>query len=1054
MIDRPSRGKNSAWFDFFFVRPVPAVIWIMLIILIGFTAYNSLTKESLPDLEIPEASIITEWPGATPDMIEKRITQPLENTLRGVKGVKSIHSSSYDEMSIVAVRFRVECGLGESMQLLNRKVLQAQALLPPEAKRSRVEETSVRDLPIASFALSGRVEQSTLQDLAKKLKRRLQKIPGIKKTVIYGAREQVVKVQLHPARMRELGVPASLVRQRIMAHNYDSPWGAFENQQLSFRLKMSGTYRELDDLRSLPIERLPQGRLIRLSDLAEVKQGFMGRKTQVSLSWQGRPFNPVLTIEVLKAAGKDTIKLVKAAKKAVFEMRDSAAWPPGVSCTLVGNDGRVIQEELERGFNNGWQAMLAVFLVLLFMLTWREALVAAVLVPLTLMASLVVLWALGYSFNLLVMVGMILALGLLVDDFILILEGMHEGIYLKGLGLVESIKYTLSSFAVPSLSGSITTILVLLPLAFVGGVDGKFIRLIPLTAAICLTISYLISILLGPPLARLAFRNREKAHGPGYMDRLTQRAGAGLSAWLQKRVLRSRRTATGWIVCAVGLFIMSLGLFSLMNDTLYPKEDGRELGILVELSPESKLSYSAKVAEKIGDILRAKPYFQYVTMVVGQRPSFCISSFHDLMAPQTASNLIGFNCMLKPRKNRDRLGHEYVEPLRRELKSALVKEPGVRLFFSPKTGGASGEDPLQIDIQGEDMKRLRKIALAVKRRLARVPGVVDVRDNLGPARTELRLKPLRESLDFHQVEQEELARQLIAFMEHEKVGDFYRPGSLDNLPIRLGAWWPSQKGVMAKGPCNWIELEKLFVINAQGKAVSLWNLTRPVMEQTSGVITHKNAERSVTVMAKLNDVYVSEVIRQMMPVLDEMQKDWPQGYSYEFAGEKEVSQEVYQTMFKMFVIALVLLYAILALLFDSLAQPVIILSTVIFALTGVFAGFFISGLPFSFSAAIGIVALTGIVVNDAIVIITTMNRQLASGHGLIRAALNGASERLRPIVSTTVTNLAGLTPLALSDPGWSPLCLAIIFGEIAATVGALVLVPALYVAITPKGKAY
>ncbi len=220
------------------------------------------------------------------------------------------------------------------------------------------------------------------------------------------------------------------------------------------------------------------------------------------------------------------------------------------------------------------------------------------------------------------------------------------------------------------------------------------------------------------------------------------------------------------------------------------------------------------------------------------------------------------------------------------------------------------------------------------------------------------------------------------------------------------------------------------------------------MDEAHRVITHKNGHRSVTVLSKLSTAYVSEVIEHMRPILDEMQKEWPKGYSYEFAGEKEV-EGTYNKMLKVFILAMVLIYAILALLFDSLVQPGIILFTVLCALIGVFGGFFLFDIPFSFSASIGIVALVGIVVNDAIIMVETMNNHLRAGKDRMEAAMHGASDRLRPIVSTTITNFAGLMPLALSDPGWAPLCQAIIFGEVTATIGAVLFMPAIFVLVTP-----
>jgi len=331
-----------------------------------------------------------------------------------------------------------------------------------------------------------------------------------------------------------------------------------------------------------------------------------------------------------------------------------------------------------------------------------------------------------------------------------------------------------------------------------------------------------------------------------------------------------------------------------------------------------------------------------------------------------------------------------------------------------------------------------------------VPGVVDVRDNMGPEGTELRFRPMHEAMDYYGVSQEELAGQMVAYMEHEKVGRMRRSEGRDDLDIRLGTWWASQQGRLA-GPKGWDELELLSIINEKSRAVPLWSLAEPEMVAAQQVILHKEGRRSVTVLAKLDGAYVSEVLNRMRPQMDAMMQDWPADYTYTFAGEKEVAN-TYENMFRVFLVAIVLVYCILALLFDSLLHPGIIMSTVLFALVGVFCGFLLLEIPFSFSASIGIVALVGIVVNDAIIVVQTMNNHRKAGLDVAEAARQGAADRLRPIFSTTVTNFAGLTPLALSDPGWAPLCKAIIFGEVTATLGAVVLIPALYVLLTPARK--
>ncbi len=1034
-------------FDFLFVKPVPAIIWIGLLGFAGFLGYSSMIKESLPDLEIPQAAIVTQWPGASPLLVEKEITQKIEKQLKGMKGLKQLFSASRDNISLIAVNFKAEMPLAQAMQLLNRKVAAAEADLPKDALKPEIEETSVRDMPIISFALSGDVSQETLEIQARKMKERFEKIQGIKKASLVGERKSIVHVQLRPERLRAVGIPATLVRQVIKEHNNDFPWGHFENKDLTFTMKLQGAFRNLEELKHLVITRLPEGNVIRLSDIAVVRKTFMREMTRAALAWRGKDYVRVVAVHLFKAPGKDTNVLVDKAKKAVADMQQSKAWEKGIKINNLGDEAEVIRDELDRGFNNGCQAMLAVFIVLMVMLTWREALIAAFSVPVTLLGATAVLWAMGYTFNLLVIVGMILALGLLVDDFILIMEGMHEGIFIERLEFVAAVRRTIKTYAFPSFAGSLTTILALVPLAFVGGVDGKFISLIPITAGVCLVLSYIVSIFLGPPLSRFVLKSQTKELGPGWMDRLAEKTGHRLAVWLKANVIKTRFRAFIWVMSAILLFIFSLVGFSLMRNTLYPKEDGRGLGITVELAPNTELDETARIAERLSNILRAKPYLQYVLRVVGQKDEYSLTSFHDTLAPNQAPYIIGFSCFFVPKKERGNYAWTYVEGIRSELEGALKEEPGVRLYLSPEIGGPSGEDPVQIDIQGADFQTLIDISHQIQDQLAKVPGVVDIRDNIGPPRMDLRFRPLREALDFHKITPFDLALQMSVYTQNEKIGRFRRPGTEDDPDIRIGTYWPSQKGKIG-GPRSWRELEQLCIINSQGLPVPLWSLTEPYMDEAHRVITHKNGHRSVTVLSKLSTAYVSEVIEHMRPILDEMQKEWPKGYSYEFAGEKEV-EGTYNKMLKVFILAMVLIYAILALLFDSLVQPGIILFTVLCALIGVFGGFFLFDIPFSFSASIGIVALVGIVVNDAIIMVETMNNHLRAGKDRMEAAMHGASDRLRPIVSTTITNFAGLMPLALSDPGWAPLCQAIIFGEVTATIGAVLFMPAIFVLVTP-----
>ncbi|NDV27107.1 efflux RND transporter permease subunit [Desulfovibrio sp. JC010] len=1039
------KNKQDTIFSFFFLRRVPAVIWGLVLLGFGLVGYHSMNKEALPDLEIPTFYVTTVWEGANSAMMEKSITQKIEKELRGLKAVKRVRSTSTYSTSLIIVTFEADCSIQDSQQRLRQRVDTARNELPGSAKAPKIEFSTVNDIPVTTVALSGEVSRSVLEELGRSLRRELRRIPGVRKVNKVGIRKEVVHIQLHPDKLKEYGIPASLVREKITRNGADAPWGKFENRDLNFSLRMDGVYNELEDLKNLFIGKRFGGGIVRLEDIATVSKSHMRGAQLAALSWEGGEFETVVGLEILKSPGYDTMDMVDKIRRELSKTQSSTFWPEGVHWHLTGDQSEMIQTELDRGLSNGWQAMLAVFCVLLALLTWREATVAALSVPLTLLGTVAVLWAMGYTFNLLVIIGMIIALGLLVDDFILIMEGMHDALFLKGMHFAEAVKYTISTYAVPSFSGSLTTILVFTPLAMIPGVDGKFMRVIPVTAAVCLVVSFIVSIIIGPALLR-PFLGKHGSHEPGFVDKLSHKLETKLTRWLSSNVVADKKRAGLWLAGALGIFMCSIVATEGMRATLYNDEDGRTIGISVELARDTPIEETAQLAEKLSRILQNKPYIQNIMRVVSGKDAYSKSSDFDHMRGEQTPHIMGFGCYLIPGKDRERIGFDYVPELQKEFQEALKNQPGAKLYINAQRGGPENGDPIQIQVSGTDFNELRNISRRIKEELHSIPGIYDVRDNLGPARSELRYTPMREALDHHGLSTEELANQMMVYMENEKIADYQLPGTEDDLEIRIGTWWPSQNGKMA-GPKSWNELAGLSIINEKGESIPLESVANPHMSTATPLILHADGRRAVTVLAKNTGIYLPEVVEKMHPVLKEMQQDWPEGYTYTIIGDEE-ADETYANMFKAFCGSIILVFAILALLFDSLLYPLIILSTVLFALAGVFFGFMLFGLPFSFSAAIGIVALVGIVVNDAIIVVETIRNHLKDGMPLLQAAARGAADRLRPITSTTITNFAGLTPLALSDPGWAPICQAIIFGEITATVGAIILIPALFVVLT------
>ncbi|MEO1593119.1 MAG: efflux RND transporter permease subunit, partial [Cyanobacteria bacterium J06632_22] len=454
--------------------------------------------------------------------------------------------------------------------------------------------------------------------------------------------------------------------------------------------------------------------------------------------------------------------------------------------------------------------------------------------------------------------------------------------------------------------------------------------------------------------------------------------------------------------------------------------------------------------------------FESVVKLVGQRSGLVASSE---IKPGNADYFVGLSAVFVDRRDRNRNSFEYARDLKATLEQAVIRNyPGAILTTGyPIAGG--GADPIQVEIFGDDLQTLREISSQVQQLLREIPGTMDVRDDLGSLREDYKLVPKREALDFYGISQDDLGLQGRYLMTDNDVGDFSIGSGEEDLDIYLSTRWPSLQGRVG-GPSRLDEFATIRFMTPSGEALPAEALLEPVQGAVPLSITHRDTQRSVTVLAKVipgQDFYDSEVVSVLTPQLAELQYDpnlseeanagrWPRGYTYRFGGDADTSSETFGSAGQMLVVAIFLVFAVLVLQFGSYTQPIIIILTIPFALIGTLFGLFVLGLSFSFPVMIGVIALVGIVVNDAIVMVETMNERRKEGLDVRHAAAAGASDRLRPILTTSITTIIGLIPLALSDAQWYPLCMSIIFGLMSATCIALLVVPGLYLQLTPKDR--
>ena len=1045
---------------FFFLKTTFGILLTITLLVGGLMSYNLLVKEALPDLDIPQAIVTTNWPGADPQTMERQVTKVIEDELTTMQGVASINSASFNSFSIISVEFQASADSTDAMARMRAAISDAEAELPSEAERPVINQLSVDDRPILTLALYGSTDAVTLNDLARDIEERLERIPGVNEVDLGGSREEIVQILLQPERMLALSLSPTTVRNAIQQANLEQPFGEIQSDEIGAVVRLEGRFRELEDLRQLPVARMGQGqasRAIRLEEVATVERRLEPEPTRAFFSREGEPYRDSVEISVRKTPGADTVALVSTILSSLEEMQAGPGWPEGVRFMAVQDDSEQIWNSLNDVFASGLQAMLVVFVVLFIAISWREGVIAGLSIPVTFAGVLLCILLLGYSLNELVIIGMVIALGLIIDVFILMVEGLHEDIYIERRSFGQAVLATVDRYAVPAFAGQLTTILALAPLMAIGGISGEFIRVLPVTTITCLVLAFIVALLATLPLARYMLGRIKVPEGDVHQskaDRITLRAMDWLEAWNCKYVLASRRRAGLWALGAVAVFLLSLVALSQTRLVLYPPNDGPRLGINIELPPTTQLETSQEVANRVGEILRDKPYFESVIKLVGRKSPFTRGDPSSALLPDEAENFIGYSAIFVDREDRDAASYELADQLRAELASYLKQHvAGAELQVVAEAGGPSQGDPIQVVLAGPDMDQLRELSQQVQDLLARTPGVVDVRDNLGALTPEIALRPNREALEFFGISHGDLAGQIRLALSNDVIGTYTTEGGLDDIDIRLGTEWPSRPGE-ARGPRDIEEISLVRAYTPNGDSVSLLQLLRPVQSESAVAISHRDGDRALTVLAKNQGRTVGEIISDVTPALEKMRAGWPAGYSYSIAGEAEETQETFGSAGIALVVAIILVMGVLVIVFDSFRQGFIILFTMPLALIGTFIGFFVFGLEFSFFAMIGVISLVGIVVNNGIVMVDTLNRSLKEGGTIAAAAASGSARRLRPILTTSLTTIVGLIPLAVSSPMYRPLTLVIIFGLISATVLSLFVVPALYLLLTPKSHKY
>ena len=1049
-----AKDYTKSFCGFFINNHRFSILLILAIVIFGGMALFSLPRESEPEVEIPFGNITTIYAGAAPGDVEKLITDKLEDELKSLNDVKRITSNSNTGISSVAVEFSAEADLDESMRKLREAVDKAKSKLPNEAEDPIVSEVSFSDIPIITFSLQGDFSQTELNSYSKALQEELESIPYVSKVSRSGNLDRQFKVEINRQELEGLSLTVGTVIQAIASGNASLPLGSLEINNINYQLRLEGEIEDINALKNLPITTRSDGTVIYLSDIAEVKDGFEKQASLARLSQEGQKALPTVSLQIYKRTGGNILNIIKEAKSQVDELKGHQILPDNLQVIITNDNAQFVAEDLDRLGKNAITTVIIIFIILLFVLGWREALIAGLAIPLSFLSAFLFLKLQGQTLNSMVLFALVLALGLLVDNIIVILEGIYDNINNKKMRPFEGTLLAVKSFFWPVTSGTMTTVAAFLPMLLVSGIMGQYMGILPKTVSAVLISALFISVTLIPAIAAKILKKnviKKNGNGNGQTEEIKAAAFTALRRKIRDhflkgvkkiqtrhvnlldKVLLNKKQRRKYIIVSWIIFVVmtSFPLLGLLKIEMFPKIDIDYFYVNIKTPLGSSLAVTDGVAKKVEDILyQTEDVDNFVTQIGSSASlNFTVGSSGG------SANTANINVNLVDEKLRNRKSFEVAEELRRKFTAITEAEVKIEeLTAGPPTG-----KPVDIRLTGYEIDALNRLADQVIADLKQIEGAVNIAKSVEDSTGEFVLYPKKEVLARYGLNNLSFAsalRQTIYGIDASEV-------NLNNEDIKI---------YVALNEKNLIDLndvENLLIATPSGQKVPISVLTEKKFEPNLAGISHLDGERIINVTADVEGKTAQEIFQAMQAKTDHY--DLPSGYKITYGGEVEDIQQSFTEIFLSFIVSIILIAAILILQFNSFKQPLIIMSTLPLAMIGVFFGLTVLRLAFSLPAFIGIVGLAGIVVNDAIILIDKINKNIYTDRMALKPAIIEATQsRMQPIFLTTITTVAGILPLGLSDPLWAGLSFSIIFGLTFATFLTLVMVPITYVSLEGK----
>jgi len=993
-------------------RPVFATVLVGVLLVFGIVAYPKIGVDLMPDVEFPFVAITTVYPGADPESVETKVVEKIEEAVSSIAAVKTIRSTSMESAGVVLIQFELERDGDQAVQDVRDKVSAILRTLPSDLEAPVIQKFDVNSTPIMAVTLSGKRGIRELTQIADEdVKQKLQTIAGVGSIDIVGGQEREFKVWIDPERLASYGLTVSDAVSLLRAQNMDIPGGRLENATQEFSVKTRGQVHSATELGALLLTS-SGGAPIRVTDIARVEDGQVEKRSHSALDGQA-----AVALLIRKQSGSNTVEMAHKVRERLATIQTQL---PGDLQISVPNDNSVFIEAAISGVKEDLVigAVLAVLIILFFMRDWRATLIGAIALPTSVIATMMFLQIYGFTFNYMTMLALSLSIGMLIDDAIVVIENVHRHLE-QGKSPLQAASDGVAEIGLAVLATTLSVVAVFLPVAMMKGIIGRFFLQFGVTVATAVLLSLFVALTLTPMLSsRLLKRDATQRSALSraigrLLDGLTD-GYRGLARW----ALGHQAVILG---TAALLFIGSVLVATKVPTEFMGEQDQSQFKVIVELPTGTSLPASQEYVAGIDAQLRALPWVEttFLTLGGGSQGEVNKAEVQINMVPKAQRTFSQQEAMVFTRK-------------------LFAARPGATFAVEsvPIMGGGAGSRSatLQFNLRGRDYAALDQGAQQIVAQMKAQGGYVDLDTTYRGGKPEVIVEIDRQRAADLGVPVAVIASTVRTFFAGEKASELETEGERYDVLVQLDE---DHRRTMN-------DITQLKVRSASGLLVPLANLVTVTVGSGPAKIERQDRARQVTVLANLE----GKTIGQATPEVSRLAESLPPGITTGFTGQADMMQESFGHLITALVLAILMVYLILAAQFESFLHPLTIMLSLPLALVGAIGGLLITGQTMSIFSMIGIIMLMGLVTKNAILLVDYTNTLRGQGLARREALVEAGAVRLRPILMTTMAMILGMLPvaLALSEGGEmrSPMAVVVIGGLLTSMLLTLVVVPVAY----------